>query len=115
MDKRTQSLPAAWQKQKLDMTSPPKQGPSQTMAPTSRSLDVGGGFMDAVMRNRPSSQVEQRSVPQAPIPTEVTDVLSDAPGGYVSQILAGVGSLATEEQGSGGGGNTSSSIGKGLI
>ncbi len=115
MEKRTQSLPPAWQKGKVPMTEEPKQGPSKTI-PSTRSLDLGGGgFMDAVMRNRPSSQVEQRSVPQAPIPTEVTDVLSDAPGGYVSQILAGVGSLASEEQGSGGGGNTSSSIGKGMI
>ena len=116
MEKRTQSLPADWQKSKLDMTSPPKQGPSQTMNPTSRSSVDAGGFMGAVLRNRPSSvYAEARSVPQAPIPTEVVDVLSDAPGGYISQTVAGVGSFATQEQHGGGGGNTGESIGKGMI
>jgi len=109
-----QRPPAEWVKQKLDMTSQPKQGPSQTMGPTSRSA---GGFMDAVLRNRPSAiYAEGRSVPQAPIPSEVIDVLSDASaGGYISQTLAGVGSFATEEQHGGGGGNTSESLGKGMI
>ncbi len=108
-------VPAEWMKQKVDMTSPPKQGPSQTMAATSRSVDAGG-FMGAVLRNRPGSLYgEDRSVPLAPIPSTVTDVLLDAPGGYVAQTLAGVGSFDTQEQHGGGGGNTSESIGKGMI
>ena len=60
-----------------------------------------------MLRNRPGSLYgEQRSVPLAPIPTEVTDVLSDSPGGFISQIVAGVGSYDTEEQHGGGEGNT---------
>ncbi len=98
-------VPAEWMKSKLDMTNQGAQGPSKTMPPTSRA---GGGFMDAVMRNRPSVvYAEARSVPLAPIPPDVTDVLQDAPGGYCSQTLAGVGSFATEEQHGGGGGNIS--------
>ncbi len=102
-----QRLPAEWMKSKLEMTREPDQGPSKTMEPTSRSVDTGG-FMGAVLRNRPSSLYgEQRSVPLAPIPSEVTDVLLDAPGGYTAQIMAGVGSYDTQKQDGGGGGNTS--------
>jgi len=109
-------LPSEWQKAKVDMTSAPKQGPSQTMAPTSRDHSPGAtSFMDVVMRGRPSSVfAEQRSGPQAPIPSQVIDVLADAPGGFVAQHVAG-GDFSKEEQHGGGGGNTSESIGKGMI
>ncbi len=107
--------PPEWERKPLEMTREPDQGPSKDMAPTSRSMDAGG-FMGSVMRNRPSSlYAEQRSVPLAPMPSEVVDVLQDAPGGYCAQIIAGVGSYTTEKQDGGGGGNTSESIGKGMI
>lgn len=108
-------VPSEWQKSKVDMTSAPKQGPTSTMAPTSRSAGATG-FMDVVMRARPSaafgSQNEQRA--QAPIPSQVIDVLAESPGGFIAQHVAG-GDFSKEEQHGGGGGNTSESIGKGMI
>lgn len=99
-------LPSEWEKSKVNLTSEPDQGPSKTM-PATRDISGGTSFTDVAMRGRPSSLYsEQRSVAQAPIPTDVIDVLSDAPGGFVSQTVAGVGSFATEEQDGGGGGNT---------
>ncbi len=99
-------VPAEWIKSKLNMNDQGPQGPSQTM-PSTRSVDTGG-FMGSVLRNRPSSLYgEQRSVPLAPIPSEVIDVLQDAPGGFCAQTIAGVGSFADEAQDGGGGGNTS--------
>ena len=103
--------PSQWERKPVNMTAEPDQGPGKTMAPTSRDASPGGiSFTDAMLRNRPSSLYgEQRSVPLAPIPSEVVDVLQDAPGGYCAQIIAGVGSFATEEQSGGGPGNTSES------
>lgn len=101
-------LPAEWEKSALEMTRQPDQGPSVTMGPTSRSLIAGGSFSDAVIRNRPGSAYgESRSAAQAPIPSEVIDAIADAPGGYINQTVAGIGSFASEAQDGGGPGNIS--------
>jgi hypothetical protein len=100
-----QRLPAEWMKSKLDMTSQPDQGPSKDMAPTSRALIGGTSFMDAAIRSRPGSLYgESRS--QAPVPTEIIDVLNDAPGAFITQTIVG-GSFDAEADDGGGPGNVS--------
>ena len=104
-------LPAEWMKSKLDMTSPPKQGPSQDIKPTSRDA-APGSYTETMTRARPGSIYGESRTAQTPIPNEVIDVLNDAPGGYITQTIAG-GSFATERNQGGGPGNTSKSEGLG--
>lgn len=106
---KVQKMPAEWMKSKLDMSNTTVQGASKDMKPTSRALDPGASFTESTIRSRPGSLYgESRS--QAPIPSEVITVLDEAPGGYITQTIAGGGSFDTERNTGGGGGNVSAPI-----
>lgn len=89
-----QRPPSEWQKGRLEIGKEPDQGAAKTSRPTSRSLNPGNlgpgaNFTTDTLAGRPGVAARRAL---APIPTEVSDVWADAPGGFVAQQLAGVGS-----------------------
>ena len=83
---RPQRLPSEWEKRPLELTKESPQGPEKQGAVTSRSM-------------------------QAPIPSTVVDAMASAPGGFVTQILAGRPGMQVERARPGDGGNVVPSIG----
>ncbi len=82
-----QRLPSEWEKETLEMTKESPQGPEKTSRPTSRDFTPstidsarGGGFMGAVMRGRPSAQVEARAGVMEPISSDAQQVLQEVGG-----------------------------------
>jgi hypothetical protein len=80
------------------MTREPYQGPMKTSRPTMRSLNpavsgTGGNFTTGVIDARPGT-IHQRS--QGEVPGEVVTQFAQAPGGFINQHLAGVGTFAAE-------------------
>ncbi len=104
MENRTQSLPKEWEKRPLNMTGEPAQGPGKTSMPTSRDHVPGssGNYTTDVIANRPGA-IAQRAL--APIPSEVINVLQQAPGGFVAQHFAGAGDFSAERAEPGDDGN----------
>ncbi len=104
MENRTQKLPSEWEKRPLNMTGEPAQGPMKTSMPTSRDLAPGssGNYTTDLISSRPGA-IAQRAL--APIPSEVVNVLQEAPGGFVAQHFAGAGSFDAERAQPGDDGN----------
>ncbi len=99
-----QRLPSEWEKETLEMTKESPQGPEKTSRPTSRdftpaALDSarGGGFMGAVMRSRPSAQVEARAGVMEPISSDAQQVLQEA-GGLAEFNVTGDGIAEPQER-----------------
>ena len=77
-------LPSEWEKRPLEMTKEAPQGPEVTSRPTSRDFTPAtlnaGGFMGAVMRTRPSAQVESRAGVMEPISADAQQMLQEVGG-----------------------------------
>ncbi len=67
----------------VNLTQESPQGPAQA-----RGLDTGG-FIDAVLRSRPGVAYGESRAALAPLPSEVINVIADAPGSFVAQQFAG--------------------------